>query len=333
MTASGSAGPARGIASLRRSRPPASPSGRFRCQQHDVERYYEGMSNATLWPLYHDLVAKPEFHREWWESYVRVNESLRRGGRRLRRQRRRRLGAGLPAPARTRDAARTAPRPADRLLPAHPVPAEPSCSGSCRGATPDPRGTARRRPRRLPAVRAARPNFVRLVRQRLGHKTHRDRIALLRRASGPGTRRSRSRSTSPAFETARPEQGGDRARGADLRHDLGNPRYVFLGVDRLDYTKGIRAAAPRVRRADRERTDQRRGRGVRSGRVAEPRAGRAVPRGARRHRATGRADQRRPRPDRPPADPLPARVIPARGDGGALPSGRRDGGDAVRATA
>jgi trehalose 6-phosphate synthase/phosphatase len=39
----------------------------------DVRDFYEGMANATLWPLYHDAVARPQFHRRWWESYVRVN--------------------------------------------------------------------------------------------------------------------------------------------------------------------------------------------------------------------------------------------------------------------
>ena len=39
----------------------------------EIEEFYEGFSNATLWPLYHDVVAKPEFHREWWDSYVTVN--------------------------------------------------------------------------------------------------------------------------------------------------------------------------------------------------------------------------------------------------------------------
>jgi alpha,alpha-trehalose-phosphate synthase [UDP-forming]/trehalose-phosphatase len=39
----------------------------------DVEQYYEGFSNATLWPLYHDAVAESEFHRFWWDSYVAVN--------------------------------------------------------------------------------------------------------------------------------------------------------------------------------------------------------------------------------------------------------------------
>ena len=39
----------------------------------EIEGFYEGMSNATLWPIYHDVVAKPEFRRAWWDSYVTVN--------------------------------------------------------------------------------------------------------------------------------------------------------------------------------------------------------------------------------------------------------------------
>ena len=41
--------------------------------QDEVQDYYEGFSNATLWPLYHDVIAPPEFHRQWWDSYRRVN--------------------------------------------------------------------------------------------------------------------------------------------------------------------------------------------------------------------------------------------------------------------
>jgi trehalose 6-phosphate synthase len=40
----------------------------------DVEDYYEGFSNGTLWPLYHDVVAPPAFHRHWWQAYLRVNK-------------------------------------------------------------------------------------------------------------------------------------------------------------------------------------------------------------------------------------------------------------------
>jgi trehalose 6-phosphate synthase len=39
----------------------------------EIALYYEGFSNATLWPLYHDVIVPPEFHREWWDVYVRVN--------------------------------------------------------------------------------------------------------------------------------------------------------------------------------------------------------------------------------------------------------------------
>jgi trehalose 6-phosphate synthase len=40
----------------------------------ELTDYYEGFSNATLWPLYHDVVAPPAFHRHWWNAYVAVNE-------------------------------------------------------------------------------------------------------------------------------------------------------------------------------------------------------------------------------------------------------------------
>lgn len=38
-----------------------------------VELYYEGFSNTTLWPLYHDRIVAPEYHRETWDAYVDVN--------------------------------------------------------------------------------------------------------------------------------------------------------------------------------------------------------------------------------------------------------------------
>lgn len=42
-------------------------------ESEDFRRYYEGFSNATLWPLYHDLVVAPKFHRSWWNAYQAVN--------------------------------------------------------------------------------------------------------------------------------------------------------------------------------------------------------------------------------------------------------------------
>jgi alpha,alpha-trehalose-phosphate synthase [UDP-forming] len=44
----------------------------------EVRDFYEGFSNATLWPLYHDVIAPPEFRRPWWDAYVRVNQRFAR---------------------------------------------------------------------------------------------------------------------------------------------------------------------------------------------------------------------------------------------------------------
>ena len=121
----------------------------------DIEGHYEGFSNATLWPLYHDLVAKPEFHREWWDSYVEVNQRFADKAAELANE-----GALVwvhdyqmqLVPA---DAARAPARPADRLLPAHPVPAGRAVPAAA-VAAPAARGPARRRPGRLPAARRRR---------------------------------------------------------------------------------------------------------------------------------------------------------------------------------
>lgn len=39
----------------------------------DFEGFYEGFSNATLWPLYHDLIVPPIYERSWWDAYREVN--------------------------------------------------------------------------------------------------------------------------------------------------------------------------------------------------------------------------------------------------------------------
>ncbi|MBC2681246.1 trehalose-6-phosphate synthase [Corynebacterium sp. 4HC-13] len=40
----------------------------------DFEQFYEGFSNATLWPLYHDLIVPPRYERTWWQRYEQVNQ-------------------------------------------------------------------------------------------------------------------------------------------------------------------------------------------------------------------------------------------------------------------
>jgi len=38
-----------------------------------IRNYYHGFANATLWPLLHDAIEKPRFERAWWYSYRDVN--------------------------------------------------------------------------------------------------------------------------------------------------------------------------------------------------------------------------------------------------------------------
>jgi len=40
----------------------------------EVSDYYEGFSNSTLWPLYHDACQTPQYDRQWWAPYVAINQ-------------------------------------------------------------------------------------------------------------------------------------------------------------------------------------------------------------------------------------------------------------------
>ncbi|MEP9363567.1 trehalose-6-phosphate synthase [Nocardioides sp. CN2-186] len=205
--------------------------------QQEIEEFYEGFSNATLWPLYHDLVAKPEFHREWWDGYVAVNKRFAEQAAELASE-----GATVwvhdyqlqLVPQMLREL-----RPDLRIgfylhIPFPPaelfqqLPWRRQILEGLLGA--DLVGF------QLPG---AAQNFIRLVRQRVGHKTHRDLVYL------PDGRTVRAAAfpisiDSAGFEElARSEEV--EARAVEIREALGSPRKVFLGIDRLDYTKGIYA--------------------------------------------------------------------------------------------
>ncbi|HEY3529396.1 MAG TPA: trehalose-6-phosphate synthase [Nocardioides sp.] len=203
----------------------------------EIEGFYEGFSNGTVWPLYHDLVAKPEFHREWWDAYVDVNRRFaeRAAARaaenatvwvqdyqlqlvpQLVRELRPDLRIGfflhIPFP----------PAELFQQLPWRRQLLEGLLGADLVGF-------------QLPGGAA---NFVRLVRQRVGHKTHRDLVYL------PDGRTVRAAAFPisidyQGFETlARSEPVQERC--ATIRQALGDPDLVFLGIDRLDYTKGIHA--------------------------------------------------------------------------------------------
>ncbi len=42
--------------------------------EEELQHYYSGFCNRTIWPLYHDAVRQPEYHRRWWARYLAVNE-------------------------------------------------------------------------------------------------------------------------------------------------------------------------------------------------------------------------------------------------------------------
>lgn len=54
--------------------------------ESELDGYYHGMSNSTLWPLYHDALQPPEFHRDWWRTYLKVNIRFARAVSRVARE-------------------------------------------------------------------------------------------------------------------------------------------------------------------------------------------------------------------------------------------------------
>lgn len=44
-----------------------------RITRAELAGYYEGFSNSTLWPLFHDAIRPPVFEPRWWRTYERIN--------------------------------------------------------------------------------------------------------------------------------------------------------------------------------------------------------------------------------------------------------------------
>jgi alpha,alpha-trehalose-phosphate synthase [UDP-forming] len=209
----------------------------------DVATYYEGFSNATIWPLYHDVVVPPEYHREWWASYVDVNERFAQAA----------AAAAAPGavvwvhdyqlqmvPAILRSL-----RPDVRIGYFHhiPFPALEIFS---------------QLPWRRPVIEGLLgadligfqrsgdvATFLRAVRRFSGATTKNKVVTLPSAARGDAAAPRRVRVgafpisiDSGAFDAlARSAEIAHRAKA--IRQELGDPDVVLLGVDRLDYTKGI----------------------------------------------------------------------------------------------
>jgi trehalose 6-phosphate synthase/phosphatase len=44
--------------------------------KEELDGFYEGYSNSTLWPLLHYMVERTRFSNDWWETYRRVNQKF-----------------------------------------------------------------------------------------------------------------------------------------------------------------------------------------------------------------------------------------------------------------
>lgn len=203
----------------------------------EYEEYYEGFSNATLWPLYHDTVAFPEFHREWWEAYVAVNhrfavataETVASGATvwvqdyqlqlvpRMLRELRPDLKIGfflhIPFP----------PIEIYSQLPWRREIIEGLLGADLVGFQVPP----------------AAANFRRLVRTMAGYQVERGRVSV--HESHDCLVGAYPISIDAAGFAALAQTPEVVAEAEHLLADLGHPELVFLGVDRLDYTKGLRA--------------------------------------------------------------------------------------------
>ena len=203
--------------------------------ESEVEEYYEGFSNGTLWPLYHDVVVTPEYHREWWDAYVTVNRRFAEKAATLAAQ-----GAVVwvqdyqlqLVPQMLRELRPDLligfflhiPFPPTELF--QQLPWRRQILEGLLGA--DLVGF------QMPG---GAQNFARLVRQRVGHRTVRDTVFL------PDGRKVLARAYPISIDARGFEQLSRTpevtARAQEIRDSLGNPRHVLIGIDRLDYTKGL----------------------------------------------------------------------------------------------
>ncbi|WP_236796389.1 trehalose-6-phosphate synthase [Amycolatopsis sp. GM8] len=209
----------------------------------DVRDYYEGFSNATLWPLYHDVVERPVFDRSWWESYVRVNRRFAEASADI---------AAGGATVWVQDyQLQLVPSMLRELRPDLRI-------GFFLHIPFPPVELFMQLPWRAEIVRGLigadlvgfhRPggaqNFLWLARTLVGLEPSRGAVGV---RSRPGMMQVGNRTVRVgAFPISIDAAGLDTLarsrqvveRTAEIRQDLGNPKTVLLGVDRLDYTKGI----------------------------------------------------------------------------------------------
>src|SRR5665811_428186 len=209
----------------------------------EVQEYYEGFSNGTLWPIYHDVIVQASFHRTWWNTYRTVNYRFAMAI------------AKVAAPCATVwvhdyqlqlvPAMLRAMRPDLRIgwfdhIPFPPVelfaqlPWRRALVEGLLGA--DFLGFQRT---------ADAENFLRVCGQLLGMATKGDTVTFTPRGNDPARRTVRASAIPISVDfrglSALARTPAVLARAAEIRASLGDPQILLLGVDRLDYTKGIRS--------------------------------------------------------------------------------------------
>src|SRR6202045_1318764 len=214
-----------------------------RLTSDDVAEYYEGFSNATLWPLYHDVIVKPIYHREWWDRYVDVNRRF--------------------AEATSRAVARGATVWVQdyqlQLVPKMLRELRPDLTiGFFLHIPFPPVELFMQLPWRTEIVEGllgadlvgfhlpgGAQNFLFLSRQLIGVNTSRGSVGVRSRFGEVelGSRTVRVGAFPISIDSAALDHAARdrdvRRRAQEIRAELGNPRKILLGVDRLDYTKGI----------------------------------------------------------------------------------------------
>ncbi|MGB6206822.1 alpha,alpha-trehalose-phosphate synthase (UDP-forming) [Mycobacterium sp.] len=214
-----------------------------RLSAEDVAEYYEGFSNATLWPLYHDVIVKPTYHREWWDRYVEVNRRF----------------AEAAARAAARGATVWVQDYQLQLVPAMLRDLRPDLTiGFFLHIPFPPVELFMQLPWRTEIVEGllgadlvgfhltgGAQNFLILSRRLIGANTSRGSVGVRARFGEVEVdgRITRVGAFPISIDSSDLDQKGRdrniRKRAKEIRAEIGNPRKVLLGVDRLDYTKGI----------------------------------------------------------------------------------------------
>ncbi|MGH3958630.1 alpha,alpha-trehalose-phosphate synthase (UDP-forming) [Mycobacterium sp.] len=214
-----------------------------RLSAQDVAEYYEGFSNATLWPLYHDVIVKPIYHRAWWDRYVDVNRRFAEATSRA---------AAHGATVWVQDyQLQLVPKMLRELRPDLTI-------GFFLHIPFPPVELFMQMPWRTEIVQGllgadlvgfhqtgGAQNFLFLCRRLVGANTSRATVGVRSRFGEAqiDSRTVRVGAFPISIDSAELDRKARnrnvRRRAGDIRTELDNPRKVLLGVDRLDYTKGI----------------------------------------------------------------------------------------------